>query len=116
MEIFVRAGEGLFDFRGAYDERYAKHGPGAMVLSDAMQHLYEHTDAAWIDSSTDKDNRFLLEMLPERRALCTMVIGTGRALDKVAVATLPSQVRVVAGIRRARTRWSGGPRGSGPRP
>ena len=107
MEIFVRAGEGLFDFRSAYDERYAKHGPGAMVLYDAMQHLYEQTDAAWIDSSTDKDNRFLLEMLPERRTLCTMVIATGRVLDKAAVATLPAMASLVAGARSARARWPG---------
>ena len=112
MEIFVRAGEGLFDFRGAYDERYAKYGPGAMVLGDAVAHLYERTDAAWIDSSTDKDNRFVFEMMPERRALCTMVIGTGRSLDKGAVAALPALARMVDGARRARARFSGADGGS----
>ena len=61
-----------------------------MLIAAGTEYLLEHTDAGWIDSSTDKDNAFLLELLPERRNLSTVLIGTGGALDRRAVSALPS--------------------------
>jgi hypothetical protein len=106
MEFFVRAGDGFYDFRGAYDETYSKYGPGAMVLKDAMEYLLEHTDALWIDSATDKDNAFLLEILPERRTLSTLLIGTGGTLDRSVVSALPTMTKVVETQRQVHRRWA----------
>jgi CelD/BcsL family acetyltransferase involved in cellulose biosynthesis len=102
-QVFVRAGEGLFCFRIAHDEAFSKYKPGAMLLSLAVEHLREHTDAAWIDSTTDKNNTFFLGMLPERRALARMVIGTGGVLDRGLVSGLPLMTKAVQWRRRART-------------
>ena len=77
IEFFVRAGDGIFCFRGAYDDSYAKYGPGMMVFPDCMAYLLEHTDASWVDSATDKDNAFLLGIMPERRSLSMLYIGVG---------------------------------------
>jgi len=103
MQYFVRAGEGLFCFRIAHDETFSKYKPGAMLLSLAVEHLREHTDAAWIDSTTDRNNTFFLGMLPERRALARTVIGTGGALDRALVSGLPLMTKAVQWRHRDHT-------------
>ena len=86
-----------------------------MLLSLAVEHLREHTDAAWIDSTTDKNNNFFLGMLPDRRALARMVIGTGGVLDRGLVSGLPLMTKAVQWRRRAHTAWPAMvPSGSGP--
>ncbi len=106
IEFFVRAGEAIFCFRGAYDDAYAKYGPGLTVFTECMAHLLEHTDAGWVDSATDKDNQFLLEILPERRSLSVLYVGVGGALDKSVVRALPGMVRFVASQRQMREQWA----------
>ncbi|HEY5025200.1 MAG TPA: GNAT family N-acetyltransferase [Acidimicrobiales bacterium] len=106
IEFFVRAGDGIFCFRGAYDDSYSKYGPGLMVFADCMAYLLEHTDAGWMDSATDKDNAFLLEILPERRNLSVLYIGVGGILDKTVVRALPGMVRLGATQRQLRERWA----------
>ena len=81
--------------RTAYDEGYAKYGPGAMLIAAGTEYLLEHTDAQWLDSSTDKGNAFLLELLPERRNLSTLLIGTGGRLDRAVVSALPAMTTAV---------------------
>jgi Acetyltransferase (GNAT) domain len=102
IEFFVRAGDGIFCFRGAYDDSYSKYGLGRMVFADCMAYLLEHTDASWMDSSTDKDNAFLLELMPERRNLSVLYIGVGGVLDKTVVRALPGMVRLIAARRDLR--------------
>ena len=104
IEFFVRAGAGIFCFRGAYDDAYRKYSPGAIVLVECMEYLLKHTDALWMDSSTDKDSAFLLEFLPERRRLSGIYIGVGGVLDRRIVAALPTMNRFVATQRRLRER------------
>ena len=111
MQCFVRAGDGLIFFRMAFDAKYARYAPGASLLASSMEYLLEHTDAQWIDSCADADNKFALEMLPEGRPLATLMIGTGGLLDRSLVSALPAMTRVVAETRRARGRWAG-PKGA----
>jgi Acetyltransferase (GNAT) domain len=106
IEVFVRARDAIFCFRGAYDAAYARYGPGAMVLADCMSYLLEHTDATWMDSTTDKDNALFLELFPERRTLSMLYIGVGGRLDRSVVAALPAMTRLVAEQRRIRNGWT----------
>lgn len=105
IQYYLRAGEGLFLFRIAYDDSYAKYGPGGLLLESGMAIQLEQTDASWIDSSTDPDNAFLLEMLPERRTISMLLIGTGGTLDRTLVSAMPVMTRGVAELHRAR-QWS----------
>ena len=50
MQYYVRANEGLFCFRIAFDDAYAKYKPGAMLMSMALSHLRDHATAEWVDS------------------------------------------------------------------
>jgi CelD/BcsL family acetyltransferase involved in cellulose biosynthesis len=112
MSYFVRAGEGLFCFRTAFDESRARYGPGAMMVSSALNFLRESTDAVWVDSMTSKDNEFFLGMLPERRTLSRLFIGTGGRLDRAVVSALPAMTRLVDAERKVRKRVRGRRQGS----
>lgn len=101
MDYFVRAGEGIFAFRTAYDETYSMYGPGTMLLEADMKLLLEQTDALWLDACTDPNNTFLLSMLPERRTTSTVFIGTGGAVDRALVSALPAMTRSVTELRSA---------------
>ena len=103
IELFVRAGDGIFCFRGAFDSAYSKYAPGALALVDSMEYLLEHTDAQWMDSATDEGNTFLLEILPERRTLSNVYVGVGGFLDRSSVKALPAITGLVAAERRFRT-------------
>jgi len=103
LQYFVRAGDGLFFFRMAYDPDYAKYAPGAMLLASAFEYLREQTDAQWIDSCADGNNRFVLDMFPERRMISRIVIGTGGTLDRRLVSALPLMTKAVQWRRRAHT-------------
>lgn len=106
IEFFIHAGDGIFCFRGAYDEKYAKYGPGAMVFADCTKYLFDNTDAAWMDSATDKDNPLMSEMLPEHRTISMLYVGVGGPLDRSVVKSLPGLTRLVTGQRRLRDRWA----------
>ncbi len=109
MAYVVRAGEGLFCFRIAFDEEYAKFGPGPMLLSSALTLLRDTTDAAWFDSMTSKDNAFFLGLLPERRRLSGLFIGTGGTLDRSLVSALPAMTRLSAATHQLRKRLQRAP-------
>ncbi len=102
FQFCVRAGQGIFLFREAYDESYARYGPGAMVVADSMEFLFKNSDAQWLDSSTDKDNTFLLELLPERRVMSTLYVGVGGKLDRSMMAVLPAMTKLLASQRDMR--------------
>lgn len=73
MICCVRAGEGIFAYRTAYDERLARHGPGVQVFLAAMEHFDRATDAAWLDTCTTPGNEHLLGLFPDRRHLGTLM-------------------------------------------
>jgi hypothetical protein len=107
MQYFVRAGEGFFCFRIAYDEAFAKYKPGAMLLFMALNYLRDTTDAAWLDSTSDKNNEFFLGMLPERRKLARLLIGVGGAFDRSLVSAMPVITKLASPGRQVRDRWAG---------
>jgi hypothetical protein len=104
MAYVVRAGEGFFCFRIAFDEAFAKYGPGPMLLSSALTFLRDTTDAAWFDSMTGKDSAFFLGLLPERRRLSRLFIGTGGRLDRAIVSALPAMTKIAAARRQLQRR------------
>ena len=73
MICCVRAGEGVFAYRTAYDEDLARFGPGVQVFLAAMEHFDAETGAAWFDSCAVRDNQHLLGLFPDRRTLATLM-------------------------------------------
>jgi hypothetical protein len=86
----------LWTFRIAYDDAYAKFSPGSILLFETLEHVRDQTGALSIDVYTDKNNKFFLGMLPERRSIAMLLIGTGGALDRSLVAALPTMTRLIS--------------------
>ena len=107
MQYSLLAGDGVFLFRTAYDDSYAKYGPGALMLQSVLEMLLNQTEAVWVDSCTDPQNEFLLKMLPERRTITMLLIGTGGMIDRRAVSSMPIMTRGVEELRRVRRRVHG---------
>lgn len=73
MVCCLRAGEGMFAYATAYDEALAKYGPGIDVFLATMEYFALSTDAAWLDTCSDRDNDHLLGLFPDRRLLTTLI-------------------------------------------
>ena len=74
MICMVRAGDGEFAYRTAYDEDLAGFGPGVEVFVDAMQHFEGGTDASWLDTCSAPGNRHLMGLFPDSRLLTTLML------------------------------------------
>jgi hypothetical protein len=98
-QLLVRAGDGLFMLKVAYDEAYAAYSPGVQLHLDAVGHLYSVTDAGWVDSCTYRGNETMLRLYPDRRAVTTVVLATGGAADRLTLRGV-SAARVALGRRR----------------
>jgi CelD/BcsL family acetyltransferase involved in cellulose biosynthesis len=105
MQYDVRAGEGIFGFRIGNDDSYARYSPGTALFYLSLSYLLDHTDATWFEAPTDKDN-WTLHLLPERRTLSNVLIGTGGLLDRTLVSAVPAMEKLIALPGQARTRWS----------
>jgi CelD/BcsL family acetyltransferase involved in cellulose biosynthesis len=99
----VWAGDRLICFRIAYDDAYARFAPGVALFFDALEYVRDNTDAQSLDTYTDRNNNFFLDILPERQRITMLLIGTGGAVDRSMVAALPGMERVVARSSALRT-------------
>jgi len=104
MQWYVWAGATVMCFRIAYDDRYAKFSPGSILFADVLEFLRDRTDAEELTVFTDRDNRFFLDVLPERRHVSMLLVGTGGPVDRVCVSALPTMGRMAARQRAVHTR------------
>jgi hypothetical protein len=83
------AGRGLFTFRIAYDENYARNSPGLLLEIENMRRLQALSQIEWADSCTDPTNFMFNRLWPERRAIQDVVVGTGKSMGDWVVAAIP---------------------------
>ena len=74
MICCVRAGEGLFAYKTAYDEDFASYGPGVEVFLAAMDYFARHSDARFFDTCSARENQHLLGLFPDERTMATVMI------------------------------------------
>ena len=74
MVCLVRAGNGVFAYRTAYDESFARHGPGVEVFLAAMEQFVLGEDARWLDTCSAPGNAHLLGLFPDRHAMATFMV------------------------------------------
>lgn len=88
MEIWLRAGEGLFLMKISFDEKYSRFGPGVLLQMAAMQYFHANTDTTWIDTCTSPDNTLLLRLYPDRRRIESLFVVLGRSpVDRAVIRT-----------------------------
>ncbi len=97
MKCNILADPGIFYFKIAYDENYAKFSPGIRLETEMFTLFHERAEASWVDSCAAPRNEMNNRLLPDRRSFVTLTV-----LDPTirALATVPA----IRGVRHLRDR------------
>lgn len=74
MTCNLLAGDGIFCFRMAFDERFARFSPGMHLVLANVDRFHRRSSATWMDSCASADNAMLNRLWPDRRALQSVLI------------------------------------------
>ena len=96
------AGPGLFGWKSAYDERFARYAPGAQ-LELRLRDVAGEDGLRWFDTCAEVTDHHQLRLTPHRRRIATLVIGRGRWIE-ASMATFAASVVKVSRKRRELSR------------
>ncbi|MBO0725800.1 MAG: GNAT family N-acetyltransferase [Blastocatellia bacterium] len=82
-------GRGLFTFRIAFDENYARNSPGMLLEIENVRRLHALSQIEWVDSCTDPSNFMFNRLWLARRPIQDVVIGAGKSMGDWVVAAIP---------------------------
>jgi len=68
------ADPGIFYFKVAYDEAFAQYSPGIRLEVESFHRFHERRQSEWVDSCSDPNNETMNRLLPQHRALVTLVL------------------------------------------
>ena len=100
MLFSFRAGAGIFAFKIAYDETFAKYSPGVQVMLASLANLHHDSRFAWIDSCAESDHSMVNRLLQDKRTINTVLLSTGRFAGDLAVWAYPAGKSLSHLIRR----------------
>ena len=90
MLFSFRAGVGIFAFKIAYDETFAKYSPGVQVMLGVLAHLHHDSRFAWIDSCAESDHSMVNRLLQDRRTINKVLLSTGRLAGNLTLWAYPA--------------------------
>ena len=97
MQCNLIANGVIFGFKTCYDEELARHSPGVLLLLEVLASI-SLTGAVRLDSCAEPGNELVNRLLPDRRPLETLIVGSPDSLGQ-ASATL---LRIAQAVRH----WS----------
>lgn len=96
MKCNLLAGEGVFTFKIAFDERFAAFSPGVQLELDNIAIFHGSEELAWMDSCAEADNCMIARLWPDRRRLSIVLVPGNGNLGRLARA----ESQLVAALRR----------------
>jgi Acetyltransferase (GNAT) domain len=99
----LTAGRGLFGFKKAYDERFARWSPGTLLDLDVLAWFHEMRQLDWLDTCSSPDEAADGQLFGDRRAICALLLPVGPAGGAAAV-MLSTALRGRGYLRRSRAR------------
>jgi hypothetical protein len=82
-------GRGLFTFRIAFDENYARNSPGMLLEIENIRRLHARSQIDWVDSCNDSFSSMFNRLWPARRTILDVVVGAGKTWGDWVVAAIP---------------------------
>ncbi len=82
-------GRGLFTFRIAFDENYARNSPGMLLEIENVRRLHARSQIEWVDSCNDSVSFMFNRLWPARRTILDVVVGAGKTWGDWMVAAIP---------------------------
>jgi CelD/BcsL family acetyltransferase involved in cellulose biosynthesis len=98
MQTSLCADHAVFDWKAAYDERFAGYGPGAQLQLRVLQ-LERGRGAGWIDSCADPSDGHQSRLVPGRRSIATLAIGPGGAAGHLVLSLAVALVELSGKLR-----------------
>jgi hypothetical protein len=83
------AGRGLFTFRIAFDENYARNSPGMLLEIENVRRLHAQSQIEWADSCNDSFSSMFNRLWLGRRTILDVVVSAGKPWGDWVVATIP---------------------------
>jgi Acetyltransferase (GNAT) domain len=82
-------GRGLFTFRIAFDENYARNSPGMLLEIENIRRLHARSQIDWVDSCNDSFSLMFNRLWLARRTILNVVVGAGKTWGDLVVAGIP---------------------------
>jgi hypothetical protein len=82
------AGRGLFTFRIAFDENYARNSPGLLLEIENVRRLHARSQIEWVDSCNDSFSSMFNRLWLERRTILDVLVSAGKSWGDWVVATI----------------------------
>jgi hypothetical protein len=82
-------GRGMFTFRIAFDENYARNSPGMLLEIENVRRLHARSQIEWVDSCNDSFSSMFNRLWLARRTILDVVVGAGKTWGDWVVAAIP---------------------------
>src|SRR5262249_5068184 len=90
----LRAGDGIFCVKIAFDERWRRYSPGALLVLDHVSWFEAQEEADWIDSCVQPDNELVNRLWADSRAIATVAIPADSVAGRMARAAITGAIRL----------------------
>ncbi|MGH2965715.1 MAG: GNAT family N-acetyltransferase [Solirubrobacterales bacterium] len=94
MACNLRAGEGIFCVKIAFDERWRRYSPGALLVLDHVSWFDGQENVSWMDSCVQPGNELISRLWPGSRGIVTLAIPAESAGGRMARAAIAGAVRL----------------------
>jgi CelD/BcsL family acetyltransferase involved in cellulose biosynthesis len=107
------AGRGLFGFKKAYDEAFARWSPGTLLDLEVLAWFHQTHQLHWLDTCSAPDDAAGGQLFGDRRAICTLLLPVN-SVGGAAAAVLATSLRAHRYLRdrRGRGQPGGGAKGT----
>jgi CelD/BcsL family acetyltransferase involved in cellulose biosynthesis len=96
MKCNLLGGRGVWCFKIAYDETFARFSPGVQMELGNVAAFHDRPELEWMDSCADPDNQMINRLWPDRRPIATL-LAPARGPGGLAART---QAQAAARLRR----------------
>jgi hypothetical protein len=81
MTVNLRTGGGIWGFKTAYDNEFARFSPGALCVSETAAYARREPSVEWVDSCMDHDDGPAGALWEERRQVVDLLIAAKRTAN-----------------------------------
>ncbi|GAB5502871.1 GNAT family N-acetyltransferase [Pyruvatibacter sp.] len=93
-------GDGLFSFKIAYDEGYARFSPGVLLELEMTARALTSKDVAWVDSCANPDHPMIDHLWRERRAMQDITLTTSKTTSAALLSITALSEKSAASAKR----------------
>jgi CelD/BcsL family acetyltransferase involved in cellulose biosynthesis len=90
LKCNLRAGDGAFAFKIAFDETLAKYSPGVLLELFNIDYLHRHAAIRWMDSCAIAGHPMIDRLWLDRRLIMDVALSTGRRPGDAVVSLVPA--------------------------